>query len=177
MFKKKSRVMLAALAAMMVCQTIPAIAGAAPDGKTPAESTAAAANGAYDAWKEEWAKDGADWTQVSLTPGADETQMNFAWYSKDGEAAGFRFGKQKDLADAKDVEVSSVPAQAGYQSNMAKNRNFDRRCTPLEKTAPPTAHLHPHLEHFPSKKAPSPQVKCSMAGCRFSFIGQFPLRF
>ena len=54
MFKKKSRVMLAALAAMMICQTIPAIACAAPDGKTPAESTAAAANGAYDAWKDEW---------------------------------------------------------------------------------------------------------------------------
>ena len=117
MFKKKSRVMLAALAAMMVCQTIPAIAGAAPDGKTPAESTAAAANGAYDAWKEEWEKNGADWTEVSLTPGADETQMNFAWYSKDGDAAGFRFGRQKDLADAKDAEVSSVPAQEGYQSN------------------------------------------------------------
>ena len=82
MFKKKSRVMLAALAAMMVCQTIPAIAGAAPDGKTPAESTAAAANGAYDAWKEEWEKNGADWTEVSLTPGADESQINFAWYSR-----------------------------------------------------------------------------------------------
>ena len=77
MFKKKSRVMLAALAAMMVCQTIPAIAGAAPDGKTPAESTAAAANGAYDAWKEEWEKNGADWTEVSLTPGADEFCMVF----------------------------------------------------------------------------------------------------
>ena len=32
-----------------------------------------------------------DWTQVSITPGADETQINFAWYSRKGEDAGFRF--------------------------------------------------------------------------------------
>jgi len=38
---------------------------------------AAAANGAYDAWKSEWAGLSEDWTQVSMTPGSSETEMNF----------------------------------------------------------------------------------------------------
>ena len=93
------------------------MAGAAPDGKTLAETTAAAANGAYDAWKGQWASISQDWTQVSLTPGADESQMNFAWYSKDGEAAGFRYGKKADLSDAVEVSVSNEAAQEGYQAH------------------------------------------------------------
>lgn len=93
MIRKKS-IMAAALAAVLACQTFPAFGGAAPDGKTLAQDTEAAQGGAYDAWKERWKELSGDWTQVSITPGADETQMNFAWYSRKGEDAGFRYGKQ-----------------------------------------------------------------------------------
>ena len=42
----------------------------------------------WTAWTEEWNTVATDYTQVSLTPGADETELNFAWYSKDnGQAA------------------------------------------------------------------------------------------
>ena len=37
----------------------------------------------WQAWVSEWESVATDYTQVSLTPGADETQLNFAWYSKD----------------------------------------------------------------------------------------------
>ena len=37
----------------------------------------------WTAWTQEWNTVSADYTKVSLTPGADETQLNFAWYSKD----------------------------------------------------------------------------------------------
>ena len=37
----------------------------------------------WQAWTEAWNTVAADYTQVSMTPGADETQLNFAWYSKD----------------------------------------------------------------------------------------------
>lgn len=117
MFKRKQQILAAALAALLACQTIPAIASAAPDGKTLAETTAAAANGAYDAWKTEWEGISQDWTQVSITPGADETRMNFAWYSREGENAGFRYGKTADLSDGAAVTVTSIAAQEGYQSN------------------------------------------------------------
>lgn len=116
MIRKKS-IMAAALAAVLACQTFPAFGGAAPDGKTLAQDTEAAQGGAYDAWKERWKELSGDWTQVSITPGADETQMNFAWYSRKGEDAGFRYGKQADLSDGTDAEVKSTDAQEGYQSN------------------------------------------------------------
>ncbi|HIY22515.1 MAG TPA: metallophosphoesterase family protein [Candidatus Flavonifractor merdigallinarum] len=37
---------------------------------------------AWSAWTAQWDTVAADYTKVSLTPGADETQLNFAWYSK-----------------------------------------------------------------------------------------------
>lgn len=37
---------------------------------------------AWAAWQSEWESIAADFTKVSITPGADETQINFAWYSE-----------------------------------------------------------------------------------------------
>ena len=37
----------------------------------------------WAAWIQEWDDVATDYTQVSLTPGADETELNFAWYSQD----------------------------------------------------------------------------------------------
>lgn len=54
----------------------------------------------WQAWVSEWESVATDYTKVSLTPGADETQLNFAWYSKseDGKAATpvVHFGTDKD---------------------------------------------------------------------------------
>ena len=36
----------------------------------------------WQAWVSQWESVATDYTKVSLTPGADETQLNFAWYSK-----------------------------------------------------------------------------------------------
>ena len=37
---------------------------------------------AWKAWTESWASVATDYTKVSLTPGKNETELNFAWYSK-----------------------------------------------------------------------------------------------
>lgn len=37
----------------------------------------------WQAWTEEWKSVAVDFTKVSLTPGTNETELNFAWYSKD----------------------------------------------------------------------------------------------
>ena len=43
---------------------------------------------AWKAWTESWASVATDYTKVSLTPGKNETELNFAWYSLDnGEDA------------------------------------------------------------------------------------------
>ena len=41
----------------------------------------------WTAWTEEWNTVAADYTQVSLTPGTDETELNFAWYSQNNGSA------------------------------------------------------------------------------------------
>ena len=53
------------------------------------DSSVTGGSAEWQAWVEEWESVASDYTQVSLTPGADETQLNFAWYSKteDGKAA------------------------------------------------------------------------------------------
>lgn len=62
----------------------PVFAGAAPDGKTNASSLAGemGIDQNWETWKTEWEAVKNDWTQVSLTPGSDCSQLNFAWYSK-----------------------------------------------------------------------------------------------
>ena len=57
----------------------------------------------WDEWVANWEETSADYTKVSITPGADETQLNFAWYSEktDSEATPvFHFGTDKDALEA-----------------------------------------------------------------------------
>lgn len=105
------------LAAVLVCQPMSVFADAAPDGMTDASQTEAAQNGAWEAWSEKWETIKNDWTQVSMSPGADETQMNFAWYSKDGGQTGFVYGTSSDLSDGQSAEITQAAAQPGYVSN------------------------------------------------------------
>lgn len=108
---------------------------AAPDGKTVAKNTEAAANGAYDEWEEKWAEISSDWTQVSMTPGENETQRNFAWYSKETEAVSFKYGKMADLSDAVEVKpeqtVTGQKDQEGtvYVSNKAVIKDLEKNTT------------------------------------------------
>ena len=100
--KKRSRKIIALLAAaLMIVPAMRTYAGAAPDGKTVASGEA------YEAWKSSvWETMKNDWTRVSMTPGKDESQMNFAWYSKEGENVSFLFGQKADLSDGQVVPVS-----------------------------------------------------------------------
>ena len=112
------------LAAALVCQPMSAFADGAPDGRTDASQTAAAQGGAWEAWTQEWETLKDDWTQVSISPGADETQMNFAWYSKDGEQTGFVYGTSSDLSDGQSAQITQTASQEGYLSNKVTLKNL-----------------------------------------------------
>ena len=112
------------LTAALVCQPMSAFADAAPDGMTDASQTAAAQGGAWEAWTQEWETLKDDWTQVSISPGADETQMNFAWYSKDGEQTGFVYGTSSDLSDGQSAQITQTASQEGYLSNKVTLKNL-----------------------------------------------------
>ena len=88
------------------------------DGWTEAPYTEAAQNGAWEKWCEEWETEKDDWENISLTPGADETELNFAWYSKDSsETPEFRWYEDDTLSPAGAQIVSQSNAVPGYYSN------------------------------------------------------------
>jgi len=89
------------------------------------DSSVTGGSEAWNAWVAQWDAVATDYTKVSLTPGADETELNFAWYSKveDGKAATpvVHFGTDKEnlktftgTADAVDTALTDGVA---YQYN------------------------------------------------------------
>lgn len=60
-------------------------------------------------WKQDWETIKNDYEQVSLTPGADETQLNFAWYSRTEETPAVRIYKSADMSGA--VEFSGTQSK------------------------------------------------------------------
>lgn len=68
----------------------------------------------WDAWVAQWESVATDYTKVSLTPGADETQLNFAWYSKTADGAAtpvVHFGTDKDNLTAYTGESGAVDTE------------------------------------------------------------------
>ena len=58
-------------------------AAAPPDGHTNAQDTVEAYGGAYSNWMTKWNSTiSKDREQISLSPGSDNSSLNFAWYIK-----------------------------------------------------------------------------------------------
>ena len=75
----KKRLLTGALCgALLIGTTIPALAA------TVHYNDGAAVGGSaeWTAWAQKWDSVAADYTKVSLTPGRDESELNFAWYSR-----------------------------------------------------------------------------------------------
>lgn len=79
----KNKVVAALLASLAILGTCPVSYAAT---EHYADGSVIGSDGEWDAWVEEWETVANDYTQVSITPGADETQLNFAWYSEKTDA-------------------------------------------------------------------------------------------
>ena len=82
--QKRNKILAGVLAGTLVLSACPFALAAGYN-----DSSVTGGSQEWQAWVEQWESVATDYTQVSLTPGADETQLNFAWYSKseDGKAA------------------------------------------------------------------------------------------
>ena len=100
------------------------------DGWTEASKTTAAANGEWEKWCKEWETIKDNPIQISLTPGKDESELNFAWYSKENDAAPhLRFCKTINLTESDEVNVSHEDAVEGFISNKATVKNLQSGTT------------------------------------------------
>lgn len=80
---RNKKVLAGVLACAVVVSTGSAVF-AATEGKfcNGASSSVSSTDTKWNDWTETWKTVSTDYTKVSMTPGADDTQMNFAWYSK-----------------------------------------------------------------------------------------------
>lgn len=72
-------------AALIVCLTLAeSLAPMAVNASTVHynDATKVTSDASFSDWSTEWNKVSADYTKVSMTPGADETKLNFAWMTK-----------------------------------------------------------------------------------------------
>ena len=87
-------------------------AAAPPDGYTNAQDTVEAYGGAYSNWMTKWNSTiSKDREQISLSPGSDNSSVNFAWYTK--EASGvqkLKIAENKRLTNAKVYEAEQTKA-------------------------------------------------------------------
>lgn len=121
----RKKIIAILLASSLLNTTGIAAFAAANDGWTEASQTEASSNGKWNDWCTTWETIKNNYTQISLTPGKNPSELNFAWYSKDTEPAPkLKFGKNKDLSDATEVPVTSESAITGYKSNKATVTNL-----------------------------------------------------
>lgn len=72
----------------------------------------------WQQWVKEWEEIKNDWTQISLTPGKNESQLNLAWYStKEVDKPKVRISKNSNMSDYKEFVGSQSNAVNGYKSN------------------------------------------------------------
>ena len=104
--KKRNQIIAAFLAATMIITPATSIfAKAAKDGNSSAESSYGES---FTSWRtNEWEnKLSKDWTTVSMTPGVNESTMNFAWYSKTTDTVSLTYGLKADLSDGKTAQTT-----------------------------------------------------------------------
>lgn len=80
----RKQMMISALALTLSATNVaPVFASAAPDGKTNAVDIAQTmgTTAQWNRWEKEWEILKNDWTQISLSPGSNATELNFAWYT------------------------------------------------------------------------------------------------
>ena len=76
-----------------------------------------------------WEQIKSDKTFVSLTPGVDETELNFAWYSQKEDDAQVRFGTSQNLTDDDLVQGSSENASTTVENTKINDGYYSNKVT------------------------------------------------
>lgn len=100
--KLKNRVMMASTAICLSAAV--AVTSIAATEHWNDNSSKTALSDEWAQYKAEWETIKTDYENVSLTPGADETKMNYAWYSKNADEAKVRISKSADMTKTMENE-------------------------------------------------------------------------
>lgn len=122
----KTRVMkVIATLCLSICSTVIVGFAAGNDDWTEAKKTDVAADGAWEEWCNQWEQCKGSPVQMALTPGADESEINFSWYStNDDFKSQIRVGDNWQLKDAVNLVVTTKKATKGFYYNHAVVTNL-----------------------------------------------------
>lgn len=86
------------------------------------DASQSADSASWTQWKTDWETIKDDYEQVSLTPGADETELNFAWYSHEEETPKVRISKTKNgLKSAKEHKGTQEATNINYSETLKES--------------------------------------------------------
>lgn len=73
----------------------------------------------WSQWENKWKTTSVDYEKVSLTPGKNESELSFAWYSKSDKNATpiVKLSTNKNMSDAKTFKGTATPAIESYNTN------------------------------------------------------------
>ena len=125
----RKQMMISALAlTLSAANAAPVFASAAPDGKSNAAEIAQTMGTTtqWNRWQKEWETLKNDWTQISLSPGSNATELNFAWYTpkqaispdqKDSNVPKLIIGEGRNMKNAKVYEAEQTEVKDEQDSN------------------------------------------------------------
>ena len=139
-------------------------AAAPPDGYTNAQDTVEAYGGAYSNWMTKWNSTiSKDREQISLSPGSDNSSLNFAWYTK--KASGIqklKIAENKRLTNAKVYEAKQTKAV----TDKDKTEYVSNKVTATDLKANTTY----YYSYQKDRQWTAPEKYTTDNGSKFSFI-------
>ena len=139
-------------------------AAAPPDGYTNAQDTVEAYGGAYSNWMTKWNSTiSKDREQISLSPGSDNSSVNFAWYTK--KASGIqklKIAENKRLTNAKVYEAKQTKAV----TDKDKTEYVSNKVTATDLKANTTY----YYSYQKDRQWTAPEKYTTDNGSKFSFI-------
>lgn len=139
-------------------------AAAPPDGYTNAQDTVEAYGGAYSNWMTKWNSTiSKDREQISLSPGSDNSSVNFAWYTK--KSAGvqkLKIAENKRLTNAKVYEAKQTKAV----TDKDKTEYVSNKVTATDLKANTTY----YYSYQKDRQWTAPEKYTTDNGSKFSFI-------
>lgn len=158
---------------IMATNSSAVFAGAVPDGKTDAAAMAESMGktDAWNAWVEEWETVKTDWTQISLTPGSDESQLNFTWYSKKTEGAAapvMKLSENQDMSGA--AEYTAAQTEVLNEADEEGNTYYSNKVTAVGLKSNTTYYYSYQKEDGSYTEAEAYTTRNSDSFC-FIFVG------
>ena len=139
-------------------------AAAPPDGHTNAQDTVEAYGGTYSNWMTKWNSTiSKDREQISLSPGSDNSSLNFAWYTK--KASGIqklKIAENKRLTNAKVYEAKQTKAV----TDKDKTEYVSNKVTATDLKANTTY----YYSYQKDRQWTAPEKYTTDNGSKFSFI-------